>query len=934
MSSYKFNAFILTVAVAICLLFGAGAVAQDQKGALRSDARQSVGDGGGYNPFGFAVEEGPGRLLRPKEAEPAQPVEEKDRVKQEETPEKAPEKSTVENLFLRPPVPVGTALGGESRIAKDVVGKDVDKKKEKIVSEEEKKRAYFLLFAEREELSAVEKSRLYQTLDAKQKQSYLQSLSPQERKSFLTALGEEARWYNRDLKPGEIDRDLKQFGYDFFKERDAGQALSPELLAPVGPDYVVGPGDTLDIDIWGAINGNFEVTVDRSGDIVIPKIGAVHVWGQSFAQAKETIHRKISKYYNNFELNVAMGALRSIQVYLVGEANNPGTYTLSSVSSILNALAAAGGPTKTGSLRNVQLVRQGKVVSTVDFYDFFLAGDRSRDVRLHSGDTIHVPVAGPQVGVAGDVRRPAIYELKSQETLRDILQMAGWVNATAYLKKVQVERVQAHRARTVIDLDLDDLAGRDGEVLDFPLQDRDLIKVAPIAQVANQYVWLKGYVAHPGPYQLTPGLRLADLLLSYDNLLPYYYPGTVELLRLQPPLYKPQRATVNLEKALAGDPEHNIALWEHDEIRVFSRDEMEETTEISISGAVLNPGDFRLYDNMRVRDLVVAAGNLKRSAYLGQAELTRFVAEGEETRTNRLIIDLERALAGDPGNNLLLQPNDSLFVRAIPDFAEKQSVELKGEVRFPGVYTLAKGEHLSSVIARAGGFTDKAYLRGAVFSRESLKEQQRERLEKLIRDQEQEVVRASAEIAQGALTPEELRSAESILTARQQLVQKLIDLPVTGRMVVHMAPLEDFRGSEYDVELMGGDALAIPENPQSVTVLGQVYNPVSLTFRPGKTVSYYLNNVGGPKEDADTSEMFVVRADGTVYSKQQAGMGVRWDSENFRWVFGGFNNTPLYPGDTVLVPEKFARIDIMREIKDLTQIFYQIALGAAAVASF
>ncbi len=959
------------------LLFFPLAISAQQSDSGARSSQRNGGDGQflgeTLNPFDFAYEgKAPTRTGVQKKT-PAETSER--RAEREPRPAEKPEKSEVESLFMRGPVPVGTALGGRARMEEkdeeDEDDKDKDRKDEDArwpdmrsrseaqrpelrtgaererdallerergeLSEKDKRAAYFLLFQQGEEMTPIEKVRLYQLLDAKQKKRYLQSLAPREREQFLRALGEEARWYTDDLKPADIDRELKQFGYDFFDvgtDADEDGRFTPELFSPVGPDYVVGPGDTFKIDIWGSVSGSFEVTVDRSGEIVIPKVGAVHVWGQSFAEAKETIRKQVAKYYSNFEINISMGALRSIQVYLVGEVKNPGTYSLSSVASVLNGLAAAGGPTRTGSMRRVQLVRGGQSVSEVDFYDFFLAGDRSRDVRLQSGDTIHVPVSGSQVGVAGDVRRPAIYELKDTEDLGDVLRMAGWVNATAYLKKVQVERVQAHQARTVIDLDLAGLDARMDGVLDFTLQDRDLIKVAPIAQVASEYVWLRGYVAHPGPYELRPGMKLSDLLLPYDNLLPYYYPGVAEILRLQPPLYQPARETVDLEKALAGDPDHDLTLREHDEIRIFSRDEMEELAETSVAGAVLSPGDFRLYEGMRVRDLVVAAGNLKRSAYLEQAELSRLVPEGDKTTTRRMIIDLEKALAGDPGHNLLLEPHDSLFVRAIPDFAERLTVELEGEVKFPGTYSVSKGERLSSVISRAGGFTDNAYLRGAVFTREALEELQRERLEKLIRRQEQEVFRTSAAIAQGALSTEELQAAESVLQARQNLVDKLRELPVTGRMVVNLAPVDDLRGSEYDVELMSGDTISVPENPQSVTVLGQVYNPVSLTFRPGKTVAYYLNKVGGANEDANTDEMFIVRADGTVYSKQQAGMGVRWDSENFRWVFGGFNNTPLYPGDTVLVPEKFARLNVMREVKDLTQIFYQMALGAAAIASF
>jgi protein involved in polysaccharide export with SLBB domain len=791
--------------------------------------------------------------------------------------------------------------------------------------------AFALLLSGGKTLSNSEAIILYLQLDQAGRDKYLRSLDMQERDVFLRVLGEKEQRYRNDLQVTAVDRNLKQFGYDFFAT--IGDGFAPERLVPVGPDYVVGPDDTLVISLWGAVDASYEVTVDRSGDIQLPRVGTIHLWGQSFAQAKATIHKQIAKYFKDFELNVSMGALRSIQVYVVGEVQVPGTYTVSSLATVLNALAAAGGPAKTGSLRQVQLVRNGSVVARIDLYDFFLNGDRSRDARLQSGDTVLVPIVGPLVGVAGDVRRPAIYELKNAESLPDVLTMAGGAIATAYLKRVQVERVEAHRKKVALDVDLSRLE-ETAVAGGIALQDRDLILVAPIAPSSASYVSLAGYVARPGRYQLVPEMRLADLIIPYDNLLPDYYPALAQVLRLVPPDYRPQQFTVDLGRALAGDPTQNLPLQEFDEVRLFSRTEMEDIPTLNISGAVLTPGPYRYYDNMTVRDLIVAAGNVKRSAYLGEAELTRFIPSGRATRTERVLIDLQQALLDDPSQNLVLQPEDHLFVRAIPDYAEEHLVKVTGEVLFPGTYAVARGEKLSSILERAGGFAEGAYLRGAVFTRQSLKETQRERLEQLIFEQEQEISRTSSDIALGALSTEELQSAKALLESRRALVQKLREAPVKGRMVVHLAPLADFAGSEYDIEVMDGDTVTIPENPKSVSVLGQVYNPVSLAYQSGQTVSYYLSKVGGPTENANSSDMFIVRADGTVFSKSQGGTGIRWDRTHHRWLSGGFAGTELYPGDTVLVPEKVARYNVMREVKDITTIIYQMALGAAAVASF
>jgi len=718
---------------------------------------------------------------------------------------------------------------------------------------------------------------------------------------------------------------LHQFGYDFFMHG----GFNPDSQSLVGPDYVIGPGDSMEIDIWGNIEGNYSVLVDRNGKITLPRIGTINLWGQTFSQAKKSIRKKIEKYFKNFELNVTMGGLRSIQVFLVGEVRSPGTYQISSLSTLVTALSAVGGPAKSGSLRKIQVLRNGHLVKTIDLYDFFLHGDKSADMRLQSGDTIFVPIAGAMVGVAGKVRRPAIYELKGGETVQDILTLAGGVVPTAYLQKVQVTRIVAHQSRVIMDLDLHQSA----TALAVSVQDRDLIKVTSIA-FDGGYVSLEGYAARPGDYQLAPGMRLSDLLLTYDNLLPEFYPEVAQIIRMNPPEYRPEIFTVNLGRALRGDPEHNIELKEYDKVKIFSRQEMEERPVVSVSGAVLKAGEYRLYDKMTIKDLLTAAGNLKRTAYLSGAELTRYLKVGKETQTLRMTIDLGKVLVGDPKENIFLRPYDQLSVKAVQDLAVPRTVKIAGEVLLPGTYTVEKGERLSSVLTRAGGFVSGAYLRGAIFTRESAKTTQKLRLEKLIFEQEQEIARVSADIAAGAFTPEEAESAQTVLTNRMAAVEKLKRIPVTGRTIIHLSSLEDFSDSQYDLEVMPGDTLIIPENPMTVSVLGQVFNPVSLAFRDGETVSDYLSRVGGPTENANTDQIFIVRADGTVFSKEQSGAALKWDSDDHQWIVGSFNSAQLYPGDAILVPEKIDKAQWMRTTMDISTIFYQMALGAAAVASF
>ncbi len=724
--------------------------------------------------------------------------------------------------------------------------------------------------------------------------------------------------------------ELEQFGFEFFANTQNFQADDAGL---VGPDYVLGPGDTLRIDIWGNIEGHYQAEVDRNGEIVLPKVGVINVWGQTFSEAKETINRQIGKYFKQYQVNVALDSLRSINVFLVGEVNAPGTYQVSSLSSVLTVLSAAGGPSKNGSLRDIRVLRNGQLQATIDFYDFFQSGDNSKDIRLQSGDTILIPVSGSLVGVSGDVRRPAIYELAQGETLGDLLDMAGGTISTAYLQKIRLQRVAKHNSKVVIDLSLSGEPAQVQQTLAYQLQDRDLVQISPITDTAG-YVSLAGYVARPGEYQLEPGMRLADLLLPYANLLPDYFPQMAQIVRKSLPSYREEILTVNLEQALKGDQVQNIVLQEYDEVRLFSREEMEELPEVLISGAVLRPGVYRLFDNMTIADLVAVAGNLKRSAYTDMAELTRYTPDGKSTKIERYEVSLTDALQEHPQHNIKLQPDDHLIVRSIPDYQDRNMVSVKGEVLFPGNYAIGKGESLSSVIERAGGFTQKAYLRGAVFSRESLKEVQRKQVEKLIAEEQKQISRIAQEIAVGAMSSEEAKSAETLLANRKNLIEDLKNTPATGRLVIALTDLDKFRSTSQDIMLMDGDELIVPENPQTVNIQGEVYNSTSMSYVPGKTVAYYLDKVGGIKSTANDEEMFVVRADGTVVSKQQSGYALGWDKENWRWNLGGFNNTVLYPGDSILVPEEFKQYDWMREVKDISTIFYQMALGAAAVASF
>jgi len=737
------------------------------------------------------------------------------------------------------------------------------------------------------------------------------------------------------LIAGEIDPNvstqLKQFGYDVF----AAPVLTfaPVTDVPVGPDYVIGPGDSFIVTLWGRVDAQFLLQVDRNGQVVVPQVGALRVWGMKFSELEDYLQHELSRKYSDFKMSVAMDRLRVIRVFVVGEASKPGSYTISSLATVINALVAAGGPSKNGSLRNIQLRRNGAEPMTVDLYDFLLGGDRSGDVRLQDGDTIFIPVVGPVVGVAGNVKRPAIYEMAGPMTLGEVLDLAGGVTFAGWLQRVQVERIEDHRKRIVVDFDLADRqagAGRRGP-LDTAVHDGDVVKLFPVAARERDIISVEGHVERPGKYEWKPGMRLGDILSSYDVFLPQPNIDYGEIERLVPPDLHVTFVPFNPARVLAGDEAANLELAQYDTIRLFQWDERNYQS-VAISGMVFDPNEYRLVPNMRVTDLIDVAGGLKKDAYCRSAEVTRRHITQDGVDTEKLDVDLDKAMAGDPEHNILLRDRDTLVVRPIPELDFNRVVEVQGEVRFPGRYPIRRAETLSSLLERAGGYTEQAYLKGAVFTRESAKEVQRKRLGQLIRQLEESMFGGAEQALGSALDAETVKGQQAALDAKKELLARLRTSEITGRVVVKLTPLEEFKATKYDLELEDGDLLVIPRMPGVIHVVGEVFNETSLLYETDGTVSYYLRRVGGMTKDADAKQLSIIKADGSVISRQQnRGKLVFWDNEFNQWSFGGLKNTELDPGDTIVVPRKLDRYFWLKTTKDITQIVFQIAVAAGVV---
>ncbi len=730
-----------------------------------------------------------------------------------------------------------------------------------------------------------------------------------------------------DIKP--IERNVRQFGYDFFRNAQASAAVEN---VPVSGEYPVSAGDVLKIDAWGGLELHQELTVDRSGAITIPRVGTIQVAGQPFKGLHQTLERSIGRYFKDFQLNVTMGQMRSIRVFLVGALENPGAYSVSSLATVLNALAAAGGPSKNGSLRSVRVSRSGQPAFEVDLYDVLLEGNRASDLRLENGDTIHVPVIGPVAAVVGEVKRPAIYELKAGETLASVLKMAGGFTAASDTGRIQLERIEGSQSRTLIDIG-PTAAGAGPQALAAPVQDRDLIRVFPLHPSLRKIVSLAGNVARPGEYQFRAGMRLRDVIPDPKLLLPDSYLEAAEITRIVPPDLHRERISFNLGRLLAGDQQENLELQEQDQIRINSRWDVVEKPYVTITGEVFKPGIYEYLPNMTVRDLIVAAGSLKRSAYLQDAELSRVTITPRGASSTITLVNLRDVLAGNPAQNRKLEPNDSLTVRVIPRWTEtdERYVTISGEVLFPGTYAISKGERLSSVIARAGGLTEDAYPLGAKFTRKSVQKLQQQKMEEILTRTEQDILKKQSELASLSSTKEELEATRASLEALLKNLERLKNSTAEGRVVMRLEALLKGNDRSYDLELTGGDRLDIPKNPGVVSVMGQVFNPTTFIYRPDNSLQTYLKSAGGPTGDANQDEIYVIKPDGSVRSRQQSSFGLTWDPVDQRWTLGGFMAAAMNPGDTIVVPQKLERTAWMRDIKDITTILSQLAITAGTV---
>jgi protein involved in polysaccharide export with SLBB domain len=725
---------------------------------------------------------------------------------------------------------------------------------------------------------------------------------------------------------------LKPFGYDLF--RRAPSTFAPVTNVPVPADYIVGAGDQFEVQLYGTQNRTFTLFVGRDGRVNFPEIGPINVAGQRFNDVKANLEARVARQIIGVRASVSMGDTRAIRIFVLGEANRPGTYTVSGLATITSALFAAGGVQTVGSLRDIQLKRQGALVRRLDLYDLLIRGDTSDDTKLLPGDVIFIPSVGTTVSVDGEVRRPAIYETRGETTVAEVVQLAGGLSPEADSSQAMLTRIDEMQRRVVIQVDPSSPAGRSQVV-----RNGDTLRISRLRPTLDSGVLLSGYAYTTGAIAYHDGMRLTDVIHSVDELQPNADIHYLLIRRELPPDRHIAVLSADLAVALKSPgAAADVKLMPRDQITVFDlqsgRDRVIQpvldelrlqstlatpSEVVRVNGRVKVPGEYPLEPGMKISDLIRAGGSLQDAAYGSTAELIRYdVANGEARNTKFIDVNLAAVLRGDPNADLRLEPFDLLSIKELPQWADQESVTLQGEVRFPGSYAIKRGETLRSVVQRAGGLTDAAFVDGSVFTREDLKRREQEQLDSLaIRLQ-----RDLAILALESVAATQGQGGGSAITVGQSLLSQLRVSKAVGRLVIDLPrAMQAKAGSEFDIILRGGDRLLVPKIQQEVSVIGEVPNATSHLYRAGLTRDDYIALSGGATRRADKKRIYIVHANGSLVA-----------SESNRWF--SRSDDEIKPGDTVVVPLDTERLPPLPFWQAVTSIIYNVAIAAAAVHSF
>ncbi|MFL6464440.1 MAG: SLBB domain-containing protein [Bryobacteraceae bacterium] len=727
-----------------------------------------------------------------------------------------------------------------------------------------------------------------------------------------------------------IGQALPIFGASLFERVPA--TFAPTDLVPVTADYIIAPGDELQVTVWGQLNFSRRLIVGRTGEVLLPDAGPVSVAGMKYSQAAAAFKSTMAHLYKNFDLSVSLGRLHSIQIFVVGEARRPGSYTVSSLTTLVNAVFVSGGPSARGSMRNIELKRGEETVRKFDLYELLVHGDKSNDGRLAPGDVILIPPAGPRVAVTGSVEHPAIYELKTKTTLGESVRLADGLSALATTREAVVERVVDGSALRAFRIPLTP----DG--LQTELHNGDIVRLLPVVPRFENTVTIHGNVADAGRFPWHPNMRVSDVIPTKEALLTREY-------------WKEQNALINARE-LAPEEESSTAI--DTPAKAYGTESSASTQSSSLPGQPMLP-----VSGSRLRTAPASyseqAANVRGDSSLGAAMaadnvppvrsfLPRNIVQPSAPDINWEYAAVERLdqatlstkilpfnlgkllLTHDAAEDLPLEPGDVITIFSKADFAVPRSqqakqVRLEGEIARAGMYTVFPGETLRQVVARAGGLTPHAYLYGAQFTRESTRREQQKRYDDFLSQFDREVSEAASNLSSRITSPQQAATAQTSLASQRELVERLRKVAMNGRIVLNLDPISRGEGALPDLPLENGDRLYVPSRPSTVNVIGTVFEQASFLYEEDLRVGDYLKKSGGPARSADRSHMFVVRADGSVVSR----------TTNAVLFSKSFDTLRMNPGDTLIVPTYINRTTFVRSFMDWSQIFSNLALGAAAI---
>lgn len=891
----------------------------------------------------------------------------------------------------------------------------------------------FFAFSSHAQSPTPEQLRMFQNLPADQQQALarqygitLPSMNnsgasqPLPAADIRTPRPDKAELDSFNKQDQEKEPELKRFGLDLFSASPT--TFAPVSDVPVPSDYRVGPNDEIIVQLFGKDNNTHRLRVNREGVINFPSLGPISVAGLSFSEVRSSLMQRVQEQMIGVRSDITLGELRSMQIFVMGDAYKPGAYTVSALTTISQAIYYSGGFSESGALRNVQLKRNGQVVRTLDLYDLLLKGDSRNDERLMPGDVVWIAPVQATISIQGEVQRPAIYEIKPGETYQDILTLSGGVTAHAYLERATIKRASSHGTRDVHSLDL-----TKPKALQQPVRNGDDITVAKRSELLQNYVQLLGDVAHAGYAEWRDNLRISDLFHSADSAFnataDLNYALVIREVNLQRDVRVYQFSLANA--LLNPNSADNLPLQPRDQVLVFNRlsaDDVDELLELKkqeeslestlvnnsrsgstlessqiksleqaqalarqeaereqqqrsatqsfpivrfgdhekeeplffqgqmitqeqakalqensrqfllasllvrlqqqssygqpamiaeVFGEVKYPGRYPISQHNTVQGLLAAAGGLSADAFSANAELARIESLGNTVRTEIKNIDLSAVIQGDRQANREIKPRDRLNVFEQPGIKQQNTVVLQGEVKFPGTYTLRRGETLAQLLERAGGLTEFAHPQGAIFTREALRLQEQKLLTQYAADMRREVAKKSFNV------DSRVSSVISDPDKTLAFIEEATNSRALGRMVVQLDQIIDGNKSA-NFMLEDGDFLFIPMYRNTISVMGEVQVGITYLLDPSLTVKDYINRAGGMKKQADDDRIFVVRADGSVF-KPNTGF----------WF--GRRGESLRPGDTIVVPVDTDYRDALNVWTAATQILYQTGVAVNAL---